>query len=366
MTTSFKNIFWLIWKLIVISFFLTPFIGKSYGLDELFNDYDSPQALAMGKAFTADATGHVANYYNPAGLAKEFRRSSEIIPVALDVVLGGTAFGALVGPKTTGLSRQYAYAQAHPGQYGYSRYNWTTAFARRGFAVSLLGSYWYAGRSTGEVLETDSGYDVGGTIGYGFNAAGNTLKFGVSARALLRNQLKGFYEHTALVDKATTNRLMKEGYGVGVNVGMLLTLPFKYLPTFGVVVKDAFDTTFTHTTILNQSSTEAPDPILRSINAAISVHPILWRGWKSTFAVEFKHIELVEHAWQKKLHVGMQIENERNLYLWLGANQLYLTAGFGWRVKGGDLEIGTYGEDIGDGEVRTGNRRMYLRYTIDF
>ena len=38
----------------------------------------------------------------------------------------------------------------------------------------------------------------------------------------------------------------------------------------------------------------------------------------------------------------------------------------GRALLGGDLEIGTYGEDVGDGDVREGNRRMYLRYTIDF
>jgi hypothetical protein len=85
-----------------------------------------------------------------------------------------------------------------------------------------------------------------------------------------------------------------------------------------------------------------------------------------TVAFEFKNIELIDTIWQKRIHAGIQIENDRNLYFWLGANQLYPTFGLGWRVKGGDLEVGSYAQDIGAGETRKADRRVFLRYTIDF
>jgi len=366
MSASFHNLFWLIWKLIVLSFFLTPFIGTSYGLEELFHDYDAPQALAMGNAFTADAKGHVANYYNPAGLAKEFRRKWEIIPIAIDTIAGGAGLSALLNQRTTGMSNVFSYLQQHPGEYAYARYNLSAAVARRNFAVSLLGSYWYAGRSDGTSLDTDSGYDVGGSVGYGFGIAGNTVKFGVSARGIVRNQLKGVFDHSAISTKAAIDSQMKEGFGFGINAGVMLTLPFKWLPTLAFVGKDLLDTSFTQSNYLNRVSTTEPDPVLRSFNVAFSLRPNLWRGWKATFSAEFKNLELVDVPWQKRLHVGIQIDNERTWYFWAGSNQFYLTAGLGWRVSGGDLEIGTYGQDIASGEAREGNRRLFLRYTIDF
>lgn len=367
MVTTRSSFFWLLWKLIVLSLFLSPFIGSSYGLDELFHDYDSPQGLSMGNAFTADAKGHVANYYNPAGLAKDFKRNWEVVPFAFDAVLSGTAFGSILRRRSLGLSRMFADLAAHPGSYSYDRFNLMPALARRNFAVTFLASYWSAARSDGTNLDVNAGYDVGPSVGWGINLAGNTLKFGVSVRAFIRNQLKGVLTHASLATDDAIKSQMKEGYGFGVNVGVMVTLPLKYLPSAAVVVKDALDTQFFASKFINTKSTAAPDRVNRSYHFALSIHPALGKGFRSTVSVEMKNIELViDGDWKKLIHAGFQLETDRNFYFWLGANQLYPTAGLGWRVSGGDLEVGSYAQDVGTGKAREANRRFYLRYTIDF
>ena len=62
----------------------------------------------------------------------------------------------------------------------------------------------------------------------------------------------------------------------------------------------------------------------------------------------------------------VQVENGRHLYLWAGLNQLYFTAGVGYHIAWGDLDLGTYAEDIGIGSTCQQDRRFFLRYTIGF
>ena len=70
--------------------------------------------------------------------------------------------------------------------------------------------------------------------------------------------------------------------------------------------------------------------------------------------------------WQKKFHAGLQLDDERQWYYWLGLNQMYLTLGIGYRVDGGNLEIGSYAADVGAGTDRVSDRRFFFRYTISY
>lgn len=106
--------------------------------------------------------------------------------------------------------------------------------------------------------------------------------------------------------------------------------------------------------------------IKQRVNVAFSLHPILGRGVKSTFAVEYKDALNSDRPAIKHLHLGAQIEADRSLYFWVGANHLYPSLGAAYRVTGGSIEFGTYGEDIGMGNERRLDQRIFFRYTIGF
>ncbi len=102
------------------------------------------------------------------------------------------------------------------------------------------------------------------------------------------------------------------------------------------------------------------------INAAFSVHPYVARGWKATISGEWKDIANPSLNLKKRLHFGGQIVIRKKFYLWGGLNQMLITAGAGMRVVGGDLELGTYAVDVGQGETSQSDRRLLFRYTISF
>ena len=158
---------------------------------------------------------------------------------------------------------------------------------------------------------------------------------------------------------------MNSGYGFGIDAGMIITLPNEYLPTFGILAKDLMGTSFTMSTILNNRTQAAPSIMQNKINMAFSIHPYFSYRFRSTIAIEYKDV-FSTLPWQKKLHIGVQFRLDREKYLWAGLGQLYLSLGYGLRLPGGNLEIGTYGEDIGEGNTRTQDRRYFMRYTIGF
>jgi len=367
MEIHWRSFVLLAFKLFILSLFLSPFFDSAMALDELFEIYSSPQGLLMGNAMTSDAQGHVSNYYNPAGLAKASKREWEIIPVALEATHGIKSLGYSASAQSLGIHQVAREMKKHPGDYYYNRVNFLPAVSKRGFGIALLGSYQNAGRSDGTNFDAFSTVDLGGSVGTAANLAGNLLKFGFAAKVLLRNQLNGTFDHSTIDTEESVKEKMKEGLGAGADFGLLFTFPNKYLPTFALVWRDILNTQFfsaSHT--LNRFADGKPDPIQQSINAAFSIHPYFSRRWKGTFALEFKHFERTDLSLRKRFHLGFQLADEKSLFFWAGLNQLYWTAGLGLRLRGGNLELGTYGVDVGQGNQNSEDRRIVLRYTIGF
>jgi hypothetical protein len=338
---------------------------SAYGLNEIFELYSAPQSLAIGNAFTADAAGVASLFHNPAGLAKAVKKGWEITPIAVDASIGGSFLGALVSTRTTSIER--ITQSLTPGAYAYLKANAVPSFTRRNFGIALLGSYEYAALSDGTTVDIRAGNDVGVVIGGSTHFANNILKIGLGAKALLRNQLLGSFSPTALSDATAVSSAMKEGIGLGADLGLMATAPISYLPTFGIVWKDILSTRFMPSRFLNPLASGTPDPIAQSIHLAVSASPAIGKGKRLSISAEFRHLELSDLPLQKRLHFGLQLAVSKRFFLWFGMNQLLLpTGGMATRMPGGDLEIGTNAVDIGAGSVVLPDRRLFMRYTIGF
>ena len=315
---------------------------------------------------TADAQGYMANYYNPAGLAKAQKGRWEVTPVDLEGTLGTAAIGAVYNAKSFGGYQLSNSLAAHPGTYAFYNFTALPGISTRGFGLSLLYSSTYAGTSDGNNVTMHAGETIGPSIGTAVNLAGNLLKVGFDVKALVRNEADGTFSVAQVNSPSGFNQVSREGIGVGADVGVMATLPYKWLPTLGISYLDIGDTTFHASHLINPASPGAPDAIPQSVNAAFSVHPYLSHTWHATFSVEVTNLELPNLPLQKRSHFGMQFLNNSNFYVWAGLNQLYPTGGLGLRVKGGTFELGTYAEDIGIGNQLDADRRFFFRYTIGF
>ncbi len=368
MSQKTRQYFFIFLKVYLLILLFSPLINSAFSLSELSELYQSPQGLGMGNALTADASGYQSIYYNPAGVATQLKRKWEINLIDLQGGLGLDTVSRIWKNQSFGPYRLFGELKQNPGNYYFVNAASLPSLTMRGLSISLLGSYQFAGQSDGTSLDTDLRQDTGIAFAFGRSLAGNILKVGVTGKALLRNQMKGVFSHDSLaaLNDSSFPSLFKEGWGIGFDLGMIVALPEKYLPTLGVVWKDIFGTYFHPSHILNSSSVGVPDPISQSFNIALSIHPILSPKLKSTISVEYKHLELGQLTLRKHLHLGLQIEHIKELYFWAGLYQMYPTGGVGYRVKGGNLEITSYAVDVGEGNERKENRRFTFRYTVSF
>jgi hypothetical protein len=358
------------------SVFRAPFAGLlcalgfvhcplALALDEIFELYSAPQALAIGNAFTADASGYAALFHNPAGLAKATKNGWEITPIALEGVAGIGTISSAIANRGVGITQITPGLTA--GSYQYVRGNVVPSFTRRGFGIALLGSYEYAALSDGSTVDIRAGNDFGFVMGAATNLASNMIKIGITGKGILRNQIKGSYAQASLGDATTVSSNMKEGIGIGADVGLMFTLPMSYLPTLGFVWKDIANTRFIQTRLLNPLSTGIPDPIAQSFNLALSAHPAVGKAKRLSISAELRHLELTSVPLTKRIHIGLQFIARKSLFFWAGMNGLFLpTGGVALRMRGGDLEMGTYAQDTGAGTIVSADRRFFIRYTIGF
>lgn len=339
--------------------------SSAFGLNEIFELYSAPQALAIGNAFTSEAAGYAALFHNPAGLAKAPKKGWEVTPFAFDATTGGAFLQSLMATRATSIER--VTQSLTPGAYTYLRANAVPSFTRRNFGIALLGSYEYAALSDGTSVDIRAGNDVGVVLGGATHLANNIVKIGLGGKAILRNQLLGVFSPAALADATAVSSSMKEGLGLGADLGVMVTAPISYLPTLGIVWKDVLSTRFIPTRFLNPLSSGTPDPIGQSIHVGLSAAPAIGRGKRLSISAEFRHLERSDLPIQKRLHFGLQLAVSKRFFLWAGMNQLLLpTGGMATRMPGGDLEIGTSAVDIGTGSEVLPDRRFFLRYTIGF
>jgi len=321
----------------------------------------------MGNAISADASGYLSNYYNPAGLAKASKRKLELVGLDVEGTVSPESLGRALSAESLGIYRLNPKMQENPGKYTYFNFSSVPAISGRGWGVSLLANYRYAAESDGTNLDIDSVVDFGPSVGVATNLFSNAIKIGIAGKALLRSQLKGNFAHADIATEEATASRGTEGIAAGADMGILLTMPYRWIPTFGVVWKDLLNTRFISAShFFNSRAQGLPEAIPQTVNAAFSIHPVLGKRFKGTFAFEVKHLERNDIPFRKKVHFGIQLEDEKSLYVWFGLNQFYPTAGLALRLPGGNLEVGYFGQEIGEGDELRMDPRFAFRYTIGF
>jgi len=347
---------------------LSLLIEPCLGLDEFFDSYQSGSCLAQGNACTASVSGYASHFYNPAALSRFRKKNSEIHLVVGEAHMNQEFANTLSTARDPDLANLLTPLQNRPGKYQFLSVSTLPAITFRNFSFAILGSYQVAALSGDTTLDIDARQEIIPSLGFSHQFAGNILRLGVSLKAVYLNQMKGVYQHTDLNSMNDDNlgTLIREGAGLRADTGLLLVLPHRFLPTFGISWMNMFDTVFRATRFLNTQSPGAPDKISQSFSAGFSISPQFDRNWSSTVSVDYKHLELSAIPWKKHFHVGLELQNNRTFFFWGGLNQMYLTGGLGARIKGGHLEAGTYAKEIGEGSNFLEDRRYFLRYTLSF
>lgn len=162
----------------------------------------------------------------------------------------------------------------------------------------------------------------------------------------------------------------KEGAGIALDAGGLLTLPFSSLPTFAFVARDIGGTRLTGTPPIRNAAASAPKPekISMAFDGGFALHPKLSQMSALKFGVDYRDItDVSKSRIFRKVNIGMELMLQRYFGIRWGYGSGYWTFGLGVYGKGGELELGSYGKELtGAGLQGVEDRRILLRYSKKF
>lgn len=365
----------------------------SYGIR---HQYQSTRALGMGDAFTAITDDYSAIFYNPAALS---RREDGEINLGLD--LGITAaifkFGTDVSnaqntPGTTS-QKQTAVLNVLKDQYGktfggrggisgiWARPKWSFAFIPADISLELTPH-----QQVGPSVATTAVVDT--TIAYAFASDYKgfdigRLSWGVTGKFINRAY---FSKNINFIELAADPNFVKssdltEGYTIDADLGLLYTpeVPddgwFKFLkiarPTFSTVVRNVLETGYKQSlNLLKSKATDVPEKDYRVIDIGSKwEYPAFWIfAGRGTF--DIRDILHPNSNLNKTLHLGLEFDWRMSSW-WrgnyrFGINQGYFTAGVSALFTVFNLDLVTYGQEVGSFNSPIENRVYALKGNMNF
>jgi hypothetical protein len=361
----------------------------------IHHQYQSPRPLGMGDAFVAIANDYNAVLYNPAGLARLEENeinlsmgaaaSSSFQSFANDVTKTGNVSGTesqKIAAYQTLL--QNSYGKQFSARLGLFEGVWVRphfgmAVVPADFSMDLV-----VHNTVGPSIDVRSYLDTTIALGYGSDYKGipGRLSWGVTGKFVNR----GFASKQVLpLDLAADSTLIKttdlqEGYTTDADIGFLYTpfLPSEGFfslfrlakPTFGLVVRNVGEIGFGQSLkLLNKQKTDAPEKLYRVLDVGAKFeYPNFWI-FSGRGAIDIRDINHPNFSVKKGFHLGFEFD-WRVASWWkgsyrIGVNQNYPTLGFSALFTFFNLDIVTYGEDVGTYDKAKENRMYLVKLNIN-
>lgn len=331
--------------------------------------YNGVRSLGMGGATIAVTNDETSLLNNPAGLGKlrdyfftvadpELDISERNYPVhSLDLM-------GMIDPNST-----LNELKSRPGDSIYTRAQVFPSIVLPNFGMGLYAKY----EMFGQVSEDGSTYklnyhnDMAFVFGFNFRLFDGRLKLGFNTKLINRIEILRD-DLDPDVSTNTVSNLGKQGFGIGSDVGLILTAPWKYLPTLAIRARDIGNTKFDFKDGLFKTTAEYPEVDTQKVDAALALFPIVGRGKRMAMTVEVRDVlNMSDYDDVAKLyHGGFELNIHDAFFLRGGYNQRYWTAGVELAVMNYQLQLATYGEEIGTDTENKEDRRYVLKFSYRF
>jgi hypothetical protein len=364
----------------------------------IHHHYQSSRAMGMGDAYIASAQDYTALFYNPAGLA---RRETGHLNMSME--FGGSIntknfyddFGKIEkGTYANDGEKQAAYADLLSQYYGK-----TLGFRVRAFEAILARPGWALGvvpmdftfdaqvhNQGAPALDVRAYADTTIAYGYGDDLRGvvpGRLSWGTTVKLINRGYINREVNSLNLVADPTTVRKedARDGYTLDADIGTLWTprVPGEGFwsifqlakPTFGAVVRNVADYGFGQSfKLINKTQVEPPEKLHRVFDIGMKYeYPELWifggRG-----ELDIRDIGHPNFTWRRSFHLGWEFDWTVTSW-WkghyrIGVNQGYPTLGISALLFIFNLDLVTYGEEVGTYHNPKENRIYAAKLNLDF
>jgi hypothetical protein len=358
-----------LFRLICVALFFGQHVAQA---DQVNNEWlSSTRALSMGNVGIASAEDSVTTmFYNPAALSRNKRTVLEIFNPQLEVGTGvfKVTTGSGTYSKNLGLESIQPALRTHPHKASYLGYSLFPNVSRQNFgfgigwkeqAVSYINSQ--------DKLEYHSRYLMIPTMGLSMNLLGNHLRLGAAVRAIQAT------ENNRVVDPNATGigyrKDPQEGFGLGLDAGAMLSLPWAGLPTLGFVARNLGDTSFTGAAPFPRAvgSSTRHDKVKMTYDGGFALQPKMGKG-SFTLAADFRDaLNVSKTNTLRHVNLGTELGFGKMFFLRFGFSQGYFTGGIGLLSKFGSFDLGTYGEELDARNFREiEDRRISLRFAVKF
>jgi len=364
----------------------------------IHHQYQSTRALGMGDAFVATANDYTALFYNPAGLA---RREQGQLNMSIEV--GGSLDTQKFykdldtvqkGTYANDGAKQVAYADLLNQYYGktlglrlkafegiWVRPNWGIGIVPLDFTLDAQ-----VHNQGTPALDVRAFADTTVAYGYGDDLHGvvpGRLSWGTTVKFINRGYINREVNALSLVtDPHTVSKEdARDGYTADFDLGTLYSprVPTEGFfsvfqlakPTFGAVVRNALDYGFGSSfKLLNKTQVEAPEKLHRVLDLGAKFeYPELWifggRG-----EIDIRDIGHPNFTWRRAFHLGFEFD--WTVATWwkghyrIGVNQGYPTFGISALLFIFNLDLVTYGEEVGTYHNPKENRVYMAKLNLDF
>lgn len=351
--------------LFVFLLYAAPSLAQQYEVREF---YTGARQMAMGGAGIAVVNDETALILNPAGLGKLRDSYGTILDPELDTSSNLTGI-SLKSPikgyfEPSGVESALT---ASPEKYYHAKLQLFPSYVVRNFGIGLYGNYLLDAKMNSDATSMQTYYrsDLALLLGYNFRMWDGRIKLGFNGKFINRIEIDKALVPGSDLSLATN---ASEGAGIGGDVGLNLAAPWAWIPTLSVVARDVGGTKFESGSGLRMTTTTRPAPIKQDIDVAVALFPIHANRSRSSFTIEYQKMTAASESTNKMkyAHVGYEFNYGDLIFLRAGLNQNYWTAGVEFATEHMQLQLSSYGEEVGPDTAPEENRRVVLKFAFRF
>lgn len=359
-----KRILWITLSMVFILLMHTPSSAA-----ERREFYNSIRCQAMGGACVAITSDETSLLVNPSALGKLRNAYGTIFDP--EVEFGSHLQGFLAEETFSNPYSLEAVKGALDGKrntYYHSKLQFFPSFVIKNFGFGLYGNYLLDAQmnDAGTELMTYYRNDLAFVLGFNLRFFDGRVKLGFNTKLINRIEV----DNPTLdpTGSLALKDIASEGVGLSTDVGLTLTAPWTFLPTFSAVLRDVGDTQFDAGNGVRLDTTGRPNIVEQDLDIAMAIFPIHNNNVRSAWTIEYRGVLSAsdESDKAKLMHAGGEINIADKIFLRLGYNQRYFTGGFEFAAKNTQWQFATYGEEIGTNGAKKEDRRYAVKWSLRF